>query len=851
MRRREFLAGLTAGAIASGAQATEALKAFEPARLLIIIPDIGPSTDPAMIEAAVQAIVTRELPANLVIRPSGADGGTSLTPDAALAQLLRSFAQAFPGLIEIVPWASGLGRMQPFQVARAATQARAALCAAIWGIGAEDVSAAAFRTIATDFDADPLSMADVQSAGFHNVLAIPRQTAPVGARLSGRGVLTLLGGNVLDPATVPVTMPLPNDDRQVILILPAGAISAAGKAALAPAIGRLADISQAQELSGQSIPVLTRELQMRTDAGFRQRIALHLFEPAAGDQAGAASIAAFRQKLDLSGIRYSTGEPVRKAAGGWSADDGYWIPLPPRSRRNTGPVPRSPLVRVRRGQDLDGSGWQSDTPLGPGCAVVFSTGRAGACGPDGTASLHVPVLASLQGIPSADRADLSSEDTISEGVILIAPEAVSTTAERNIVYRVLADLADGGGAEIVPLDRFALDRLPDDPLMPTFFRTELHRSMRSASVPPPQNDIDELRADALVAWRYFQLGTNNATGFCPSTTSGGSSATEFDSVTMWEAGSQFNAFMAALDLGLIDKDEFAQRSKAVLKTLRRVTRDGRLPPEWIDIARARGSRNFNSFDTGRLLLSLDRLRRHPLAPPDIETLVASWDFSKVIKDRRLYSIKSGKLVDDFGSNYTEYAARGLRAWGHDVSSPFAGIGGSVTADDQMALLYTVARIGPIGAEPALLELLDAGPSPTADYLADVLLAAQSDEYDRTGRLIYPSETPIDRPPWFAFQGYVVDKRDDAWAIKFDDQDAKYNTPAFKKAARANSTKAAYLWQALRPGAFSARLVRRTRAIARSKVGFLSAIYVEGEIPTAAYSDLNTNSVILQAIASMI
>ena len=46
------------------------------------------------------------------------------------------------------------------------------------------------------------------------------------------------------------------------------------------------------------------------------------------------------------------------------------------------------------------------------------------------------------------------------------------------------------------------------------------------------------------------------------------------------------------------------------------------------------------------------------------------------------------------------------------------------------------------------------------------------------------------------------------------------------------------------------MVAGTRSVARSSFGFLSAVYLANQRPTQMYSDLNTNSVILQSIAAM-
>lgn len=847
MKRRAFLTGLTAGALARPVRATQPLDAPVPAQVLLILPDIGPSTDPGALTQALQSLVDQALPANLVIRPEAA-GGVTLTPDMPLAEVLRTFAARFPGLIEIVAWAPSLSLRRPFQVARDAMEARRRLASALWGPLRQDRASVAVVSIATEHVPAPFSVADVLSAGFRNVLALPAWAAAVEARLSPGGVLTVLGGSVTDLDAAERHVANSAGERQVPLILSLSAFDRFGQAGPGPAVARLAVAVRRQELDGRATAMLARELQMRTDLGYRPQLALHIVDAQSGDAEAVRAVRAFCGKLGEANLRYSIGKPIGQTAGRWSEDEGYWIPLPPRRLRSAATPAAETLMSVQRAEGSGGTGWQGDQPLAPGIAVVLSPERSGICGLDGTSTLHVPVLSIIADHMSADAAVRLQAYFPGDGLILIEPGSIATEAERNLAIRVLRGLSDGGVVQVLPLGQFVVERMPDDEVLPTCLRTERFRATYRTTVARSEAERKELRADAAMAWRYFAGGTHPATGLCPSTMVAGASATEFASITMWEAGSLFNAVMAALDLGLIDDDDFLRRTKAILKTLGRTQDAGRtLPPEWIDTRTGRSSRNFNSFDAGRLLLALDRLRRHRLAPKGVDKLVAGWDFGTIIRNRRLHSIKEGVLVDDYNSNYTEYAAKGFRTWGHDVTSPFEFLNGAMTADQRMALLYAVARIGPIGAEPGLLDLMDSGASATADFLADVLFAAQADAVERTGRLLYPSESPIDRPPWFAFQGYSVDARDDPWTIKFDRDDAAFQTADFLKATRANSPKAAYLWHAFRPGTLADQMVERTRALARSEGGFLSAIYVEDALATHEYTDLNTNSVILQAI----
>lgn len=850
MKRRTFLTTVTAGMLASAARAEQPEAAFGPARVLCIIPDIGPSTDPATLQAILQALAEQALPASIVIRP-GDGAATALVPEMRLAGILRSFSARFSGLIEIVAWSPGLGSKRPFEVARAAKEARSILISSVWGSGQRDAPSTAIVSIATDFAVERFSVGDVISAGFQNVIILSQGDAPTDARLDPGGVLTILGGATtsLDEAEGLVTRAPGN--TQVQLILPVATFEKVGQTRIEAAVAQLASVVRSQELAGRVTTLLLRDLLMRTDARYKRRLALHLFDAQLGNEAEAHAVQEFRRKLDKQGIRYSVGNPLRSSDGQWHVDEGYWINWPRHRARTAGTRSGKSLTFVRRPQGSGSGGWQSELPLETGIAAVMSAGPAGACGLDDRLSLHLAVLQYMADGPQSGNVQTPRSEMMGEGLIAIGPGAVATAAQRIDVLGRLRSLTDGGVAELIPLDEFVVSRLPKDPVLPTWMQTARYRATQKANPRPTRDRREDLIADAAAAWGYLKKGTNPKTGLCASTTVRGRPASGYVSATMWEVGSQINALIAALALGLIDDDDFKSRTQVLLKTLERTVAAGRiLPPEWVDTLTGRSSRNFNSFDTGRLLLALDQLRRHRLAPKNIEKLVAGWDFARVIVNRRLHSITDGKLVDDYNSIYTEYAATGFRAWGFDVTSPFEFLQTATTSDQQMALLYAVARIGPIGAEPMLLELLDKNASPIADYLADVLFAAQLDLFERTGQLVFPSESPLDRPPWFTFQGYSVDVSDNPWSVKFDSNDPKFETADFRKATRANSSKAAYLWHAIRRSEVSQLMVDRTRALARSDFGFLSAVYIESGNPTRMYSDLNTNSMILQSIAHM-
>ena len=80
-------------------------------------------------------------------------------------------------------------------------------------------------------------------------------------------------------------------------------------------------------------------------------------------------------------------------------------------------------------------------------------------------------------------------------------------------------------------------------------------------------------------------------------------------------------------------------------------------------------------------------------------------------------------------------------------------------------------------------------------------------------------------------------------------EARFRTAGFAYANRMLSTKAAFLWDAVRPGELSHKLLERAvRDTALPNLGFAVGIYKSTDQPTFGYSGMNTNGIILEAIA---
>ena len=176
--------------------------------------------------------------------------------------------------------------------------------------------------------------------------------------------------------------------------------------------------------------------------------------------------------------------------------------------------------------------------------------------------------------------------------------------------------------------------------------------------------------------------------------------------------------------------------------------------------------------------------------------------------------------------------------------------GKSETDGRIALLEAGGHIGPMGAEPLLLEAIELGMSPESEYLADVLFAAQLEEYDETGNLTCVSEGPIDRAPWFTYQGIQFDAPGRIWATDTVASLPEHRSPEFRQKNHVVSSKAAYLWAAYKNHDYCDLLVDYVRERARTDNGFASSIYRETGKATATYADINTNAIILQSIAQI-
>lgn len=212
---------------------------------------------------------------------------------------------------------------------------------------------------------------------------------------------------------------------------------------------------------------------------------------------------------------------------------------------------------------------------------------------------------------------------------------------------------------------------------------------------------------------------------------------------------------------------------------------------------------------------------HRLAPKGIPDLVASWDFAAVLRGRRLHSRREGKLIDDYSSNYALYVRpRGCGFGGMMCSSPMdevAGLGWPLTRRN--GCLHSPARSVFLGPSQPFCTCWKWTACRRSSFWPIAWMASSAALLPGPGYRQPPPNSPLDRSPWFTYQGFDLRRPTDPWRVEF----AAFATDATWQdkldGLKATSTKAAYLWLALRPNAQSRALVRSMRSLARHDLGF--------------------------------
>ncbi|MFT6676732.1 MAG: hypothetical protein ACJAVM_002937 [Sulfitobacter sp.] len=848
MHRRTFLKWSSALPLALMAQGGMATALSTSRNMIVVLDGITAQTDAPRLSALLNAFVKQGLPVSCIVETHHPVAG-NLRPDTAVSRVLRRLHGQVQGLIDLLPVLPDLAAQTAHFQARSAYDGQQHLFDAIWGNTAGQTIGFRPRAVACDMRADIQPPNGARTSGIRNVLMRPETTQPVQSEAWENGIVRLIGGaRVALSASVQDLQSGPAQPGERVLYLSAADLPVMTLAEVERHATAFAQHAQHPDGNEWISPILASDIQFRDAYSYRRKMALHFLASEGSSSVARAILTDFRLDLLNAGLPSSFGATVD--AGPLGTDGtGYWIDI----QRSKAVLPILPVQDYNMASDAFTPAALNAARNTYGIGVSFrplATAQAAGITAENTIVVPAEIIQDPAQLAGLENSDFGTEDY----AILISDQVLRNAPQRRILKTALLALADDGITTAVTLPKYVRSIVPTDAYLTHYRRTSAYAGRaRSSDTPNGGQSQAQLMADAKTAWGYFEKWTNRKTGLCPATVNFSEDGVVLhEAVTMWDVGSQINALIAANELFLISDDAFQTAVRKILPNIAGRKSQGRLLPQgWIVTNRIKwGVKDFDGCDAGRLLAALYNLDTHAATKDHAASTVQSWDLDKVIKDGVIYNVTDGVESTTYVSHCAHYASWAFRTWGHEVRSPYEVFDGKSEADGRIALLEIAGQIGPMGAEPLLLEALELGMSPESEYLAEVLFAAQLEEFDETGVLTCVSEGPIDHEPWFTYQGLQFDAPGRVWATDTVASLPEHRSPEFRKKNQVVSSKGAYLWAAYKNHEYCDRLVDYVREKARTSNGFASSIYQQTGKATQTYADINTNAVILQSIAQM-
>lgn len=790
--------------------------------LFLLVGGIGPATPPGQLSAFVEPFLDSEIPVALVLQAPLVSG-----PELPVAAELRRLLLSAPDRVEPVFSLPGLANLPPYFQRRAASDSLKWLSGVV-----ADATYPLPLTIATDA-ATPANFDALRCLGFRAVLnpgAAPPVSSTGCASLSVclYGATTIALSGTSDPTDqINATLDRPGWAQIAFSLAGIGQQAAAD---LRLRGQRAVDAIAGEIGQGRRFMALPRDHALWFGKDQSRFVAIRI-DTAADPSAAISDLAGRMRAL---GIPFSHTVTQGAALGTWP--DGACMDL-----RTANPAKALPANAPRC------AAVHSPTrPLPAEMTAAFDL----IVTPEAHAAFDERGLLIRGETPMAEAANLLLDSNkMRDAVLFISQKEVTSPEAVGATLDTLSRLQADPSTKLVDLPAFLQATVTPDVVFDL-----LRQSRRDAVDPadPEPLSADDWMADARQAWTFFERFSNASTGLCVDTADvQGDDQWLHQELTMWDLGSLIAGVMAAHDLGLIPDADFIGRAEQLVQALPVARIAGRLLPSEV-ISSETGkplSDDFNACDTGRLLSVLRELDAHPLTAGLAEEKTSRWDLESVIVGKHVHSVVKGALADRFRSHCAHYTARAFRGRGFDVASPYEVTDLASQTDREMLLLQSVGDLGALGAEPLLFEALEMGMTEPSSLLASVLFSAQRHHFETTGTLTCVSEAPLNRQPWFTYQGLNVTAADDRWMVTAASGSGQFDTAEFRKETALVNAKAAYLWAAHRPGPYSTLLTRHVRKRARLEgMGFAPGVFVATGESMPGYADINTNGVILEAIA---
>lgn len=854
INRRQFLLLTGAQALSGGLAGAKARAAAEQSPAFLVFRGMDAETPADLVRAFVEPFLEAWIPFGVVVEGADLSGAKKISP--GLAAFWAELVESSSDLVEYVVGVPDLALLEPYFQRRAVSDGMQAIAASFSDSTGRSAAVPAPISVACDVQADLRAYGALRALGIRNVLELGLNQASDVSGVCGQTMVCLTGSRRADFNT-------PVGTVQSWIIRPAANSRALllehgfnGIEGLSPAMARARGeaivasiVSQVQ--GGRIYIVGPREHANWFSETSQRTLAIMVEAPVQDIIDNRQAFDAVIAELEAAGFAPGTTGPIGLR---YAAEAVFCPSLATSASENA-------LVFIAKAAAQGELTCALQTAPTPDKAEIANAGLSALWldGRDRLTSFHADGLLrsgnvlSVLGHEATTLAE-PSDRAHGDAILLVKPALWAEAGGRaSLIDQLKAFRADPTLA-FASVPRLMQDAALNDPVFELYQSARAARTLAAEPAQATSDETAQLLEDAKQAWAFISGMTNAETGLCPATVHFLADGNWlYRQMTMWDLASLILGALAAHELGLIDDAELSWRSEAFAAALPSVRTGGlRLPSASISTERrASLSRNFNVCDTGRLLSALRQLSAYPGAKAGarLQEIVANWDLPKVVVDGKVHSVRWGQLVNRSHSHCAHYTALGFRHWGIETGSPYEVAGELTGSDADMRLLYGAADIGAIGAEPLLLEAIEYGASAPTDLLADVLHSAQMRAHDETGQLHCVSEAPLNRAPWFTYQGLRLADRAQRWHVSSLSTAPEHNGAQFERDVTLVNSKAAFLWNAIRPGAYSDQLVAYIRDNARNaEGGFSPGIFAATGKPMANYADINTNGIILQAIA---
>lgn len=861
MDRRTFLSRTLAGGAAALSSPWQMAHAAATQPSLLIIRNVTPRSSASALFSYLDAITSHNVPVCVAMK-FDEEEWESAVQNTDLMEALHKLTIDYPGLVDLAIDLPHLVGELPYLRMRTASEARNRFQQAMAKANGTYIP----QTVIADMpDGEIPTVEGLRSAGFLTSFLVPSHSSTTEVWRNSDGTQQVNGGwrfpaRPTSDAVTSIFTQASSQDGPLVFVASFPDDDTVGDDAFFDQGAVLGDAFRRNLSSSRNYFILPSELRFRSGAAFARHLVLCVETD--GSERSEDSLTA---QLGAENIPFTALAPPELPS---QAADGQAEGARPKSFivSNPGTADWQSIRKAAfdtgsrdavHGIALEQEGDGSADPLAlAGFEVVLgmSAPHNGNVGFDAQGSLHFGVTLVLDAPVSSQQFQeklLQSAPLGEDVTILVKEGAFNRPEDVQTLVRTLATLE--GSAQFRVLDigqHFETVTTKSEPA----------RLLRTARRWPAHAVSDEVEAtkrelllkDARTAWSYFARLTDPETGLVPATAwveNGQIETYRFS--TMWDTGTYLQAIVSAHSIGILDDSEYTARLQAALSGLSTGMFNGLRLPKGLSSTdgKAKGDDDYNASDTSRLLTSLHLVQSYAKQDLGISDIIAGWDLEQTIHDGVPLTVRGSKLVSAYRSNYAGYIARGFGLWGYPVTSPYAAPKPGSRFDQGVQILHDVARFGPIGTEPHLLEAVELGASPLARTAADALFAAQIDEYRATGKLVCVSEGPVNREPWFVYQGYQITDDGGQWTAETLDPSPRFKTKGFIRAVDMLNSKGAFLWNAHRPNDYTDRLVEQVRQKATTdELGFNPGVFAITGQSDQAYSDINTNGVILQAIA---